>query len=502
MIFLSRYSLIGALVIVAGMRSTARASDRGENALPDASARFSSGDASPIPQEPWWSAFQSDELNQLMEKALTANPDLETARSQARQATAIAATGVTAFTPSVYLDAQLGIMPSESMSFGQVQPSYDDLLTPLYEALSQMGIELDSTETPADDTTLSDTIKSGSAAATVSLPIDLWGAGVQNWHAGRWDARAATATVDALRLTITTSVARTWLDLVTSTARVEIVSAQIQSSEDILVLTEMRHTNGETNALEVLQQRQQVASTRTLLPQARTLQRIAQQQLAVLLGESPTQPRDAQTRTLPTLPVQPPIGTPTQLAQRSPTVLVALAQLTAAQHREAATIRSMLPALSASASYGPQFYNYDGENWESDSYWSVGLSANMAIFKSGSAVHGVRATRAGADAAGHQLESTVLSAIQRVENALIMESEQQRQFALAQEMQDAAQAAMAMALQQYRSGLINHIPVISAQQSALSAALSLLQASRDLLDSRIQLHAALGSVASPDGETQ
>lgn len=480
--------ILSAVLLLAG---PAQARDRAEEALPDLSERFSTGDDTAVRSSPWWTELGSAELDRLMVAAVEANPDLQTTLSQARQAQAISMTGVTGFTPSVSLGAQLNVVPSESLLFGNPAAtgnSFADSLTPLYEALAEMGITVDTSSTEADTgATFADTVYTGSATATVSLPVDLWGVGVQSFVAGRWDAHAAARAADALRLTVTTSVARAWLDVVSGTARIAVVEEQIQTAAAILELTELRYERGEAAALDVLQQRQQLATTRSLLPQSRALLRISQQQLAILLGQSASEPVEILTDAMPALPAQPPIGTPADLVSRSPTVLVAAAQLTAARHREQAAWRASLPSLALQASYGPQFFNFDGENWDSDSFWSAGASVSLPIFQSGAAVNGIRSTRSGADAAGYSLQSSALSAVQQEQSRLVSE---------------AAAATLEASLEQYRSGLINHIPVITAQQSSLSAELSLLQADRDLLDARIQLHAALGSVATPPGDAR
>jgi outer membrane protein TolC len=490
-------SVIGAAVLL----GSAQARDRAAEVLPGGTERFSAGSDAAVTDTAWWVELDSPELSRLMEIAVAANPDLRTAWSQADQAAALSMMAVTGFTPSVSLGAQVSMLPSESLTFGNVQASFTDTLGPLYEALAELGISVDTADT-GSGSSFADTVYTGSASATVSLPLDLWGVGAQSFVAGRWDARAAAAAAGALRLTVTTAVARAWLDVVAGTARVGVVESQIQTASAILELTELRHARGEASALDVLQQRQQLATARSLLPQSRALLRLSQQQLAVLLGQSAAQPVEVLTTALPALPEQPAVGTPAQLVDRSPSVLLAAAQLTAARHREQAAWRASLPSIALQASYGPQFFNFDGESWESDSFWSAGATASLPLFQSGAALNGIRSNRAGADAAGFNLQSAALTAVQQVESALALEEERRLQQEQAALVSQAAAASLEAALEQYRSGLINHIPVLAAQQSSLSAELSKLQADRDLLDARIQLHAALGSVATPPGDAR
>ena len=499
-----------SVILAAGLTgfllsAPAAARDRADAALPDVSERFSAGDDRPVSDAAWWDELGSPELGRLMAAAIEANPDLQTARSQALQAHALSLTAVTSFAPSISLGAQVSMLPSESLTFGNANNlSFDDVLAPLYEAFAQMGVELETTAPASAEQSASfaETVYNGSASATLNLPIDIWGAGVKNFTAGRWDARASEIAADSLRLTVTTSVARSWLDVVSGSARLAVIDEQIRSAESILELTVLRHERGEASALDVLQQRQQLATTRSLLPQSRALLRVAEQQLAILLGRSASERVEVLTTEMPALPERPAIGTPAQLVERSPSVLTAAAQLAAARDREQAAWRSSLPSLAMNASYGPQFYNFDGENWDSDSFWSAGVSASLPIFQSGAALNGIRAAQSGADAAGHALQAAALTAVQQVEAAMALESERLLQQEQTMLVRTAAQLSLEASLEQYRSGLTNHIPVIAAQQSLLSAELSALQADRDLLDARIQLHAALGSAAALPGNAR
>ena len=499
-----RIMSVHSIILMLLLSPPALAGDRADASLPDAGDRFSEGSEASVSSQPWWASFDSSELGRLLDAGLEASPDLGTAMRQADQARALAAKGIAAFAPSVSLSSSLSIAPFESITFGGSSATYGGALATIYELLGQLAAQGLITGDPADFQTsqgsadTSDVFYSGSTQIGVSLPLDIWGAGAESWQAGRWDARAAAASAAAIQLSVSASIAGAWLDVVYQRARLQVIDDQIAAAEVILDLTETRYERGETSALDVLQQRQQLASLQPLQPVTDAQLQLAQQRLAIFLGRDPTDPPEVLTTELPALPPAPALGTPAQLVARSPAVLASSAQLAAAEHREKAAVRAALPSVALSAQYGPKYYK-SGDAWVSDSFWGAGVSASLPLLAAGTTYNGMRAARAGADAAGHALHSAALRAVQQVEGALKLEAGRREQHAAVLLQRDAARASWQVALEQYQSGLIRYLSVLTAQQSLLMAELSALQSHRDLLDARIQLHAALGSVAEPTG---
>ena len=63
---------------------------------------------------------------------------------------------------------------------------------------------------------------------------------------------------------------------------------------------------------------------------------------------------------------------------------------------------------------------------------------------------------------------------------------------------DVAGETLTAAQERYRSGLSDFLPVLTAIQAKQAAELQVLQARRDLLSARIQLHRALGGTWPED----
>lgn len=479
--FISERSLISAALLLAVAAPTSAHAGRGEReaaALAGLPEQFAGTEVGgDVSGEAWWQAFSASELEQIIADGLDANPDLMTAQRQLAQARAIAASGLAPLLPSVSLAASISGQPQEAQTFFFDFPG----------------------ETPTGN------VWTGNAAVgTVSWGLDLWGANLLNFLAGRQDALASAENAAAQRLTISTSIASTWFDVVFHSSRVKTIEEQVALTENVLELTELRYERGEATALDVLQQRQQAQSTRALLPQSRSLLRVSQMQLAVLLGRSPDRPPEVLTMQMPELPAPPSVGTPDELMQRAPGVLAATAQLDAAEYRRRAAMRATLPQVSLSYSYGPQYrYEAEGLLWDDfdedgkiGSFWSAGAQATWPIFNGGSAYFTYRAAVESADAARYSLESAALAAVQQVEGALVLEEERGLQREAVDAQLDAARLAFEAARERYQTGQTNFLPVLTAQQTLLQAELSALQAHRDQLDARIQLYAALGAATN------
>ncbi|MFT4975112.1 MAG: multidrug efflux system outer membrane protein [Myxococcota bacterium] len=485
--FISECSLTWAallLCLAAPHPAHAGRGDREAAALSSIPTQFSGvAPDGTVSSERWWVDFGVAELDEIIAAGLAANPDVMTAQRQLAQAQALAAQGLAPLLPTLSLAASLNGQPSEALTFNFDFPTAE--------------------ETP-------DFIWTGSAGLRAGWNIDLWGANLLNFLAGRQDALASAASAESRRLTVSTSIANAWFDVVFHQARVDVISEQLVLAESLLELTELRYERGDSNALSVLQQRQQLQSTRALLPQSRSFLRIAQMQLAVLLGRSPSAAPTVLVSTMPELPAVPAVGDPRDLLERAPAVQAASAQLDAAEYRQRAAVRAVLPQLSLSGSVGPQYrYQSDGllpADWEADvkseSFWAAGGQLSLPIFNGGSAYNVYRAAIANADAARYSLESAALAAVQQVEGALVLEEERVLQREAVEAQLEASRLTLDAAREQYQTGQTNFLPVLTAQQTLLQAELSALQAHRDQLSARIQLYTALGAATDGQGSAQ
>ena len=145
-----------------------------------------------------------------------------------------------------------------------------------------------------------------------------------------------------------------WLALIEQRATEQLLKKQMKTNGTLLQLVEVRFENGLSQAADVLQQKQQLLSTRSLLPQVRSRKATLENQLAVLLGRPPQEGRTlAGTRTvLPEPSKLPSVGIPSELLMNRPDLVSAKLRVAAADERIGAAIANRLPAFRLQASTG------------------------------------------------------------------------------------------------------------------------------------------------------
>ncbi len=432
--------------------------------------------ASPaLAEQPWWQDLGDPGLQAVIDEGLSNNGDLEAAWERVAASEALARQAWSPLLPSASATFQHSVSRRDAVgrgfgvSFGQPDPD-----APKGYNSGQYGLQ-------------------------AQWNVDLFGRSYAAMRASRLDAQAAAGDRDAAAASLAVRIASTWYDLVAVEQRIDIVRAQLATQERVLEVTELRFEGADATGLDVLQQRQQLATVRTLLPPLVATQQVLQQQLAVLLGRDPLQ---ADLPDRPTaLPELPPLdmAVPEDLLQRRPDLLANDKRVDAAGARRYSTLAGGLPAVSASASTQTQYndLNEDYEITEFDT-WQVGVAATVPIFNGGRVFEGYRASRAQKLAAERTLEQSQLVARAEITGALAREEQQRAYVSAVQDQVDAAVLTSEQARSRYRTGNAQYLQVLTSTNNELSAQLNAVSAQRDLLAIHIDLHDALGGSWTSD----
>ncbi len=469
-------------------------------------------ESSPVPTTPWWQALGDPQLERLVEEGLGGNNDVGAAWARVRQAQAGTGSALAPLLPSASFDVSANGQPAAQSAFCQVGaidfgPSAFELIAPLYQLVGDLADgqpldpaalpELPQTEAPA----AFDFCWTGSALFNVGWQVDAFGRGLLAHRAARFDADAARGDRDAQALAVSTQIAEAYLDVVAANHQVEIVQEQLDAQQALLEVIELRFEQGSATALDVLQQRQTVAGTEALLPSARIVQRTRGASLAVLLGRAPDGVPEVGAA-LPETPELPATGMPADLLDNRPDLRAASARLGSATARKRSAVRSLLPTLRLQANAGWQFA--DSNEFSSIEAWSVGGTLSVPLFNGGATHAAIRQSKAVEDASVYAWNQAVLGALRDVESAMVSDTEQAARHAAVQRQAVAADQAMQESTERYLAGLDSYLSVLASQNADLGAELSELQAHRDRLSARIQLHTSLGGrwtddIVSPSG---
>lgn len=453
----TRLSAVAALALLAGCASVTRtAYDRQPLDVPDAYRSASEGGAV-VSEDPWWDAFRDDQLSGMIEQAITTNTDVQAASVRVRRARLQAGLAENALWVPDF---------SASVSAGTSGPL--------------KGEEWD---------------ESYGASLGVSYTVDLWGEGQHKLDASTWEAFATSADLDGVRLSIATTTATLYWQIVYLDERIKLSSESIAYAQRTLDLTNTRLDAGAVSTLDVLQAERNLASQKA--SHALILKQRSETANALsILFDQPPQPVEPSSRELPT-DALPPVeaGMPADLLLNRPDLRAEEYRLRATLAGVDATRASYLPSLTLSGSISTVADTI--ADILSNPAGSIAARVALPFLNWESMKLNIKISESEYEEAVISFRQTLYSAIAQVEDALASRDayiEQQAQLTSAV---DRAIRAEELYEARYQEGAESIQPWIDAQETRRSAERSLLEVRLNLLLSMIDTYEAIGGNALP-----
>ena len=215
--------------------------------------------------------------------------------------------------------------------------------------------------------------------------------------------------------------------------------------------------------------------------------------LATLLGVPPDQviPEQFVLDDL-TLPRQLPVSVPAALVNQRPDVRQSEANLHAATANVGVAIANRLPSLTLSAQGGSQSNFFRQLFASGNGFWTIAASVTQPLFDGGMLLHKARAARAALAQAEADYRNTTLTAFQNVADTLAALQADADTLAAATRAEQAAAETLRIVRLQVSLGQVAYLGILNAQQAALQAELTLIQARAARLADTTALFQALG----------
>ena len=400
----------------------------------------------------WWENFQSLELNNLIDEALTNSPTIQQAWARLAQADAVA---IKAGTDRSLL---LGYGGSAGATWTQGGGS-----------------------SPTDAYNL---------GLNASYEVDLWGRVKSSQEAAALDFAASREDLNTVAITLSSRVALSWTAILAQRLQTEVIRLQLESNKTSLELIEMRFRKSQSTALDVYQQRQTVAGTESLIPRAELTEELQRNELTALLGRADFDSSKVTQSQLPTIARLPDIGIPADVLANRPDVRQAGLKLYAADWQVSAARADRLPAIRLTGSFS---YN-DGDIGDLFDNWAANLAASLTgpIFDGGRRKAEVARQRAIADERLAAYREVVISAIQEVEDSIISEQKQREYIEKLDTRLTAARRSYEESINRYRSGVIEYTTVLLQLNTLQGLERDRIVAQYTLLQYRINLYRSLG----------
>ncbi|AUY32954.1 MULTISPECIES: efflux transporter outer membrane subunit [Pseudomonas] len=415
-----------------------------------------------LPDNQWWRAFASLELDRLVERARSNSHDLAAAAARVRKAQAIAVIAGAPLLPEV----QLGLDGSRQR---------------LLRGEGNRQLDASSSER---------TSTSFGTRLSASYEIDFWGglratrdSALRGLDASRFDRQT-------VELTLVSAVADSYLQSLALDEQLRIAQLNLDNARDVLGLVEARERSGSATRLELAQQRSLVAAQERQLPlleQRRQDNRIV---LATLLGD-PVQALPDNREMISNLQ-WPSIGSgvPSELLGRRPDIAAAEARLAAASANIQVARAAMLPRLILGANLGSGARTLP--NVLDSPYYTLTAGLAAPIFNNGR----LSAARDQASAEQEELlelyRGSILAGFADVEKALNAVAGVERQRRWQDQEVEQARVAFELAQQRYAAGAETLLTVLETQRTLYLAQDQQAQLRLEQLQGSVALYKALG----------
>jgi NodT family efflux transporter outer membrane factor (OMF) lipoprotein len=422
----------------------------------------------------WWESFNDPQLNALITQALAQNLDL--AQAAARVTQARAGLG----------SANAALLPSASVN-GQAARAYQSVETPLGQVLNS---------SPGYD-------RYGSAYEVnleAGWELDVFGGLRRDREAALAEYQASAAGLSATRLAIAAQTADTYVTLRGLQTRLDIAEQQAKTQRELLEKVRLLYSKGLAASYQVRQIEGELAQVEASVPVLQTGVDAAINAMDVLLG-TPAGTHRSQLAHAASIPAAPPLtalGTPADLLQRRPDLIIAERRLVAANARIGAAMAEYYPKFSLGALLGSATAVSGGNLFSSGASQSaalLGLRWRLFDFaRIDAQIDQAKGQEAEALAAYRQ---SVLRATEDVENALSAQINRRVQASTLGAGEAALTEARQSSFSAYEKGAASLIDVLRADQTLLQTADARAQAQTESTRAAVALFKSLGGGWQP-----
>lgn len=409
----------------------------------------------------WWTLFHSKPLNDLIERALKANPDLKSAQA----ALLVARENTLAQHGYYYPYVSAGFAAARGRSSSQLSPiTYSSALN--YSLFTPQ--------------------------VSVSFVPDVFGSNkrtIESLKAQQEQARYALA---ATHITLSSNVAVAAIQEASLRGQIAATQELISINTKTLETLRSQYGKGYASELDVAAQEAQLAQTVATLPPL--LKQLEQNRdlLAVLAGRFPNEesPEKFELASLQ-LPRQLPLSLPSQLVEQRPDVLQAEENLHAASALIGVARANRLPSFPITADIGASTVIFS-QLFTQGGFWDLAGGVTQPVFDGKTLLHRERAARAAYTEAAEQYRSTVLTAFQNVADTLHAIKQDADGLKAAASATQAAAVTLDLTKTQFDRGYASSLALLSAEQSYQQALLSQVQAESNRYSDTAALFQALG----------
>ncbi|MDF1810346.1 MAG: efflux transporter outer membrane subunit [Phycisphaerales bacterium] len=410
----------------------------------------------------WWTVFDDDLLNNLVDRGLTNNLDIQQAIYRIQESRALRGVSGAALLPTV--DTSGAYSRTES-STKLATGAFSPRITNSY----QLGID-------------------------AKWEIDIWGRNRHSVEAAQADLELTVENTRDVLVSIMGEIALNYVELRTFQERLRIARANVDLQEQTLQLTQSQFDANLVSKLDVSQARSNLESTRSTVPTLISGVHGIENRISVLLGVFPGELRKelSISTSIPTPPTGVMVGVPTDVVRQRADIRAAERALAAQTARVGVATADLYPRLTLSGNIGFQAANSGDLLSSAARTGQFGPTLVWNLFDRKKLRDQIRVEDARVGQALAQYEQVVLVAFEEIENAMIeFQQEQVREEHLALAVID-ARTAVELSRDRYRQGLTDFQSVIDTQSRLFQLEDTLATSNGAISTALIRLYKSLG----------
>lgn len=411
---------------------------------------------------PWGALFRTPELQALIREALANNSDLRIAAERVEAAR-----------------AQFGIQRSYLFPGASANASASRARQP----------------GSADSNTIMESASVGLAMPTWEL--DLWGRLRSLTDAAYRTTMASEEARRGYEASLVAQVALGFVDLLDADGQLEIALRTRATREESLRLMRLRFASETVSVVDVRQAESLLAGADATVADLERRRTQGENYLSVLVGRDPGPIARPAGFAGFSVPPNLPAGIPSQLVERRPDVRAAEQTLAAMSANVDAARKAFLPTISLTGFLGfvsPELAAlFDGGRYA----WSVTPAVTLPIFTAGRLSSAVDYATAQQRIALEQYRQSIRTALQEVDDALVAHQRLREQLDAQIRVAGADRDRLRLTRLRYDAGVSSYFEVLDSERQSFASDLGVVQTTRALYSSVVQLYRALGGGWEP-----
>lgn len=331
------------------------------------------------------------------------------------------------------------------------------------------------------------------AAFNLSWEADIWGKIKNQQEVSRMQYLQTYEGSKAIQTQVVAAIAQGYYNLLMLDKQLAIAKSNLELSSNTLLITQKMWESGDTTSLGVQQSTAQKQATELLITQLEQNIAIQENALSILVGEMPNKVNRTIEMSDTSLPQNITAGLPAAMVSRRPDVRQQELVLLESNAMVGIAQANMYPALKITANGGVNSFKFD--NWfqiPASLFGSVLGGITQPIFQKRQLKTDLEVAKIQREKNVLAFRQAVLNAVGEVSDALVsnenLKIQEQKATEQATTLKDGIKSAQLL----YKGGSTNYLEVITAQGNSLQAELNLASIKRQRLSSIVDLYRALG----------